>query len=61
MPFRVFPQVFEVGARLEAFRAARLGREFWKTHIIKGEGDEYQRLEARRPTGSAFIVPPTFR
>lgn len=54
------PQVFEVGGRLEALRAARLGREFGKTYIIKGEGDEYQRLEAMKATGSAFIVPLNF-
>lgn len=54
------PQVFEVGDRLEALRAARLGKEFGKTYIIKGEGDEYQRLEAIKATGSAFILPLNF-
>ncbi|MCB0550611.1 MAG: amidohydrolase family protein [Phaeodactylibacter sp.] len=54
------PQVFEVGNRLEALRAARLGKEFGKTYIIKGDGDEYQRLEALKATGSAFIIPLNF-
>ncbi len=54
------PQIFEVGDRLEALRAARLGKEFGKTYIIKGEGDEYQRLDAIKATGSAFILPLNF-
>ncbi len=54
------PQVFEVGGRLEALRAASLGKEFGKTYIIKGEGDEYQRLEELKATGSAFILPLNF-
>ncbi|MCB9266545.1 MAG: amidohydrolase family protein [Lewinellaceae bacterium] len=54
------PQVFDVGGRMEALRAARLGKEFGKKYILKSEGDEYQRLEELKATGSTFIVPLNF-
>ncbi|MCB9300166.1 MAG: amidohydrolase family protein [Lewinellaceae bacterium] len=54
------PQVFEAGNRLEALRAARLGQEFNKRYIIKGSGDEYQRIDELKATGSAFILPLDF-
>ncbi len=54
------PQVFDVGGRLEALRAAELGKEFEKNYIFKGEGDEYQRLEELKAIGSAFIIPLVF-
>jgi len=50
-------QIFAVGDKLEALRAAKLGKEFGITYIIEGSGDEYQRLENIKKTGSAFILP----
>ena len=54
------PQIFAVGDRLEALRAAKIGVEFGKKYIIKGVGDEYQRLEALKTTGCSFILPLNF-
>jgi imidazolonepropionase-like amidohydrolase len=54
------PQFFEVGDKLEALRAANLGKEFGVTYIIKGNGDEYQRLHELKATGSPFILPVNF-
>lgn len=54
------PQVFEVRNKLEALRAAKIGQEFGIKYLIKGSGDEYQRLEALQQTGSAFILPVDF-
>ncbi len=54
------PQLFAVGDRLEVLRAARLGAEFDKTYIIKGNGDEYQRLEEMAALNTAFILPLNF-
>ncbi len=54
------PQIFAVGDKLEALRAAKVGAEFNKKYIIKGAGDEYQRLDAVKATGSAFIIPLNF-
>jgi imidazolonepropionase-like amidohydrolase len=54
------PQIFAVGDRLEALRAVKIGAEFNKKYIIKGAGDEYQRLDAIKATGSSFILPLAF-
>ncbi|MCB0569149.1 MAG: amidohydrolase family protein [Phaeodactylibacter sp.] len=54
------PQVFEVSGRLEALRAAKIGREFDKHYIIKGSGDEYQRLDELKALGAPFILPLDF-
>jgi imidazolonepropionase-like amidohydrolase len=54
------PQVFEATDKLEALRAARLGKEFGVTYIIKGAGDEYQRLDEIKAAGSPLIIPLNF-
>jgi imidazolonepropionase-like amidohydrolase len=53
-------QVFEVSDKLEALRAANLGKEFGVTYLIKGNGDEYQRLDEIKAAGSPLILPLTF-
>ena len=53
-------QVFEVGSQLEALRAATLGKEFGVTYLIKGNGDEYKRLDEIKATGSSLIIPLNF-
>jgi imidazolonepropionase-like amidohydrolase len=54
------PQVFEVSDWQEALRAARIGDEFGVEYIIKGAGDEYQRLDEMRGAATGFILPLTF-
>ncbi|MEM7105287.1 MAG: amidohydrolase family protein [Bacteroidota bacterium] len=54
------PQVFEVRDRLEALRAAKIGKEFGIQYIFKGAGDEYQRIDELKATGSSFIVSLKF-
>jgi imidazolonepropionase-like amidohydrolase len=54
------PQIFEVNDKLSELRAARLGSEFNVKYIIKGNGDEYQRVDDLKATGSSFIVPVNF-
>lgn len=54
------PQVFEASDRLEALRAAAIAKEFGITYIIKGAGDEYQRLDELKKTGSSLILPLNF-
>ncbi|MCB0521680.1 MAG: amidohydrolase family protein [Lewinellaceae bacterium] len=53
-------QIFEVGNKLEALRAASIGKEFGFNYIIKGNGDEYQRLDELKATGTSFILPVNF-
>ena len=54
------PQMFDVGDKLEALRAAKIGVEFGKKFIIKGRGDDYQRLAEIKATGSPLILPLNF-
>jgi imidazolonepropionase-like amidohydrolase len=54
------PQIFEVTDKLEALRAAKIASEFGKKYIIKGKGDEYQRLEDLKKVVSSFILPLNF-
>jgi imidazolonepropionase-like amidohydrolase len=51
------PQVFEVGDKLGALRANKIGKEFGIQYVIKGMGDEYQRLEEIKASGLSFILP----
>jgi imidazolonepropionase-like amidohydrolase len=53
-------QFFEAGDKLDLLRAAQLGKEFGTTYVIKGGGDEYQRLDAIKATGSSLILPLNF-
>jgi len=59
---RQLPQIFEVGDKLEALRALRLGTEFGLSYIIKGAGDEYQRLPefTAGKNKVSFILPINF-
>ena len=54
------PQIFEVGDKLEVLRAIKIANEFSVRYIIKGRGDEYQRLDALKATGASFILPLNF-
>jgi imidazolonepropionase-like amidohydrolase len=57
---QALPQVFAVDDWQEALRAYHLGQEFGRTYIIKGGGDEYQRLDELKATGANFILPLIF-
>lgn len=54
------PQIFEVSDKLEALRAAKIASEFGKKYIIKGRGDEYQRIDAMKGLNTSFILPLNF-
>jgi imidazolonepropionase-like amidohydrolase len=51
------PQVFDTKGWMEALRADKLGDEFGVQYIIKGGGDEYQRIIEIKATGAQFIIP----
>ncbi len=57
---RNLPVVFEVDDVLEVLRADRVGDEFAQQYIIKGAGDEYQRVEEVKKTGATLIIPINF-
>jgi len=54
------PQIFEVNDKLSALRADKVGDEFNIQYIIKGSGDEYQRLDEIKSTNASFILPINF-
>ncbi|MBI1226770.1 MAG: amidohydrolase family protein [Bacteroidetes bacterium] len=53
-------QFFDVADKLEVLRAAKIGKEFGANYVIKGNGDEFQRLDEIKATGSSFILPVNF-
>src|SRR6056297_2468462 len=55
-----YPQIFEVNDRLSLIRADKLGDEFGIQYIIKGNGDEYQRIEDIKNTNAPLIMPLNF-
>ncbi len=54
------PQIFAVGNWQDALRADKVGDEFGKQYVIRGGGDEYQRLEPLKASGATFILPLKF-
>ncbi len=54
------PQIFEVNDKLSALRADKMGDEFKQQYIIKGSGNEYQRLDELKNTFAKFIIPLNF-
>ncbi len=54
------PQIFEVSNWQDALRADKVGDEFQQQYVIRGGGDEYQRLAPLRASGATFILPLTF-
>ncbi len=57
---QMLPQIFAVGDWQEALRALRIAHEFEQNYVIKGNGDEYQRLTELKATGASFIIPLKF-
>lgn len=57
---RSLPTIFEVDDVLEVMRADAIGDEFGQQYLIKGAGDEYQRLADVKKTGATLIIPVNF-
>ena len=50
------PQIFETSDKWSAIRADRIGDEFGIQYIIKGSGDEYQRIAEIAATKAPYIL-----
>jgi len=50
------PQIFEANDKWNALRADRIGDEFGIQYIIKGGGNEYQRVKEMKATNATFIL-----
>jgi imidazolonepropionase-like amidohydrolase len=57
---QALPQIFEATDKWTSLRADRIGDEFGVQYIIKGGGDEYQRIREIAATKAPFIVPLNF-
>ena len=54
------PQVFEANDKWASIRANNIGKEFGIKYIIKGGGNEYQRLKEMTDMKVPFILPLNF-
>jgi imidazolonepropionase-like amidohydrolase len=54
------PQIFEANDKWSDLRADRIGDEFGVQYIIKGGGNEYQRMNEIAATKASFILPLNF-
>lgn len=54
------PQIFEANDKWNNLRADKIGDEFGVQYIIKGGGNEYQRIKEMAETKASFILPLNF-
>ncbi len=54
------PQVFDGGDKFGVLRANKIAKEFGIQYVIKGSGDEYQRLDEIKATGVNLIIPVNY-
>ncbi len=54
------PQIFEVGSWSSLLRADKVGDEFGIQYIIKGDGDEYKRIDEVKATQAPIIAPVNY-
>jgi imidazolonepropionase-like amidohydrolase len=57
---QTLPQLFEVKDKLSVLRADKIGDEFRAKYIIKGSGDEYQRIHEIKATNDPLVIPVNF-
>ncbi len=57
---QALPAIFAADQKLSVLRADKIGDEFGVQYIIKGGGDEYQRINEIKATSAPLIVPVNF-
>ncbi len=53
-------QIFTTEDKLNSLRASKLGKEFGLNYVLKGAGNEFERIEEIKKTNSKFIIPINF-
>jgi len=53
-------QIFEAKDKLNSLRAAKIGNEFNINYLIKGSGNEFERIDEIKKTGATYIIPLNF-
>lgn len=54
------PQVFGLSTKLEIMRAAKIAKEFSFPFIVKGGGDEFERIPEIKESKAKLIIPLNF-
>jgi imidazolonepropionase-like amidohydrolase len=54
-------QIFASEDKLNSLRAAKIAKQFGLNYVLKGAGNEYQRIEEIKETNAKFIVPINFQ
>lgn len=57
---QTLPSIFEGNDKFNSLRAAKVGKEFNVKYIVKGSGNEYQRINDIQNTFLKFIIPINF-
>ncbi len=57
---QTLPQIFDAGDKWNDLRAHKIAEEFGVHYIIKGGGNEYQRMDEIKATKDAYIIPVAF-
>ncbi|WP_291101161.1 amidohydrolase family protein [Flavobacterium sp. UBA5153] len=53
-------QIFTTEDKLNSLRASKIGKEFGLNYVLKGAGNEFERIEEIKNTNSKFIIPVNF-
>jgi len=53
-------QIFTTEDKLNSLRASKIGKEFGIDYVLKGYGNEFERIEEIKNTNSKFIIPINF-
>ena len=57
---QTLPQIFDANDKWNVLRAKKIADEFGVQYIIKGGGNEYQRMDEMKATKANFILPLNF-
>ncbi len=53
-------QIFATEDKLNSLRAAKIAKEFGLNYILKGSGNEFERIEEIKSTNAKYIIPISF-
>ncbi|MFZ0595444.1 MAG: amidohydrolase family protein, partial [Flavobacterium sp.] len=53
-------QIFASEDKLNSLRAAKIAKEFGLNYILKGSGNEFERIEEIKGTNAKYIIPISF-
>lgn len=53
-------QIFNAGDKLNSLRASKIAKEFGVNYLIKGNGNEFEKINDIKNTGATYIIPLDF-